>query len=110
MTLRVLCFRVEGEVGPDYTAEQTVVSSYVDNVEQGISPLLQRNQLKDFLKECAGLNCDKVVEMLNLRLCSTSSEDSTVMVSLPLSLSPCFIFVSQTDHIMIKHNELSIMV
>lgn len=94
MTYRALCFRVEGEVGLDYTAEQTVLSNYVDSVEQGISPLLKRNQLKDFLKECAGLNCDKVVEMLNLRLCSTSSEDSTVMVSLSLPVS--FLLVRPT--------------
>lgn len=66
----------------DFTAEHNLVSSYIDNTDNGTSILLKRAQLKSFLMECSGLNCDKVVEFLAVQLSSTSEQ--AVMRSLML--------------------------
>ncbi|XP_045212227.2 AP-4 complex accessory subunit tepsin-like isoform X2 [Mercenaria mercenaria] len=66
----------------EFTAEQNLVSSYIDNADNGSSILLKRAHLKSFLKECSNLNCDKVVEVLNIQL--SSSSDQAVMRSLML--------------------------
>lgn len=44
------------------------------------SPLLKRSQLKSFVKDCSGLNCDKIVEILNSKL--AAKEDHSVMVGI----------------------------
>lgn len=80
---------MESEPVADFVTEQTTVASYIDNVTNRDSMLLKRSQLKDFLKECAGINCDKVMDILNERLLSPSSQDEAVMVSLTLFLFCC---------------------
>ena len=59
----------------DWSAEDSLVTGYINS---SAAPLLKRSQLKSFIKDCSGLNCDKIVELLNNKL--KTSQDHSVMV------------------------------
>ena len=58
------------------------MSSYVDNIAEEDHVLLKRRQLKEFIKDCARVNCEKVVDILSERLIHSALENRTVLVGL----------------------------
>lgn len=69
-----LADRLESATLEDCQAEDNLVTGYINSTA---SPLLKRSQLKAFVKDCSGLNCDKIVEILSNKL--GTSEDHSVM-------------------------------
>ncbi|KAL4239251.1 AP-4 complex accessory subunit Tepsin [Mactra antiquata] len=61
--------RLECNLEQDFTTEYNLVQEMISDTTKD-STLLTRSQLKNFIKNCGNLNCDKVVEILKLNLSS----------------------------------------
>ncbi|XP_021375682.1 AP-4 complex accessory subunit Tepsin-like isoform X2 [Mizuhopecten yessoensis] len=71
--------RMEGVTLEDWSGEENLVTSTVDN---GQSFLLKRTEIKNFIQRCHQLGCYKILELLNQRL--KSGVDNHTMRSLLL--------------------------
>ena len=69
--------RLESATLEDWSAEDNLVTGYVNSTA---SALLKRSQLKEFVKDCSGFNCDKIIELINNKL--GIYQDTSVMVSI----------------------------
>ncbi|KAL5018753.1 hypothetical protein ScPMuIL_004475 [Solemya velum] len=69
--------RLESELLEDWSKENELVCS---TVEKGQDRMLTRAEISSFLKSCLMLNCDKILETVNLNL--SSSDENKLMASL----------------------------
>ena len=89
--------RLESATLEDWSAEDNLVTGYINSTS---SPLLKRFKLKEFVKDCSGLNCDKIVELLNNKL--GTNQNNGIMVSMYTRDLPCKMFLWVTYGQLVK--------
>ncbi|XP_052781440.1 AP-4 complex accessory subunit Tepsin-like [Mya arenaria] len=68
----------------DFESEYGLVTSYLGKPGLVNSPLLKRQQLKEFLQECGSLNCDRVVDIVNTKLSQSGANEREIIRDLQL--------------------------